>query len=66
MVTQVGRDPWKAFSLHPIPCLDLFYNSHKKLLNAFRDGEITTTFLWKSMKCEKTKPASTLLSIAPS
>lgn len=70
-VLKGDRDPEKVSNPYSIPCLDLHYNSYK-LSNASGGGEITTTFLRNSTKCEKflfvrLGPGSLLLlSIAPS
>lgn len=70
-VLKGNRDPKKVSNLYSIPCLDLHYNSYK-LLHASGGGEITTTFLRNSTKCEKfffvrMEPGSLLLlSIASS
>lgn len=51
-VLKGDRDPEKVSNPYSIPCLDLHYNSYK-LSNASGGGEITTTFLRNSTKCEK-------------
>lgn len=51
-VLKGDRDPEKVSNPYSIPCLDLHYNSYQ-LLHASGGGEIITSFLRNSTKCEK-------------